>query len=158
VTCWVLCYFRHGINGTTVLSENHHIRPGRNLTFIQIDQVEKREQKRRQLFLVFLLRQQRRQESATFLPMPLMNIKKMRNCPTRPSMSNHNVAHRLNGIHKNHIYRYGGKQSGLSSFQCLHESGSGLSSYIRAPGSACIMRCSNAFTQLSMLLKKIQHT
>lgn len=45
-----------------------------------------------------------------------------------------------------------------SSFECLHESGSGLSSYIRAPGSACIMRCSNAFTQLSMLLKKIQHT
>jgi hypothetical protein len=55
--------------------------------------------------LVFLLRQQRRQESATFLPIPLMNTdkKKMRNCPTRPSMSNHNVAYRLNGIHKNHI-------------------------------------------------------
>lgn len=43
--------------------------------------------------------------------------------------------------------------------RCLHESGCGFSSAtISAARSAGGMRCSNAFTQFSMLLEKSQHT
>nr|CAD7456792.1 unnamed protein product [Timema tahoe] len=54
-------------------------------------------------------------------------------------------------------YKIVREKSGVN--QCLHESGCDFSSVtIKAARSLGGMRCSNAFTQFSMLLEKIQHT
>jgi hypothetical protein len=128
VTIWVLCYFRHGIKQYSSSAKNHQNPAGARLDSALSSQKKAKANSKKHL---------RDRVSSRVTPSAGRDVK----C----------IAHRLNSIQT-----YSGKQ--WTRHECLHESGSGLSSYIRAPGSACIMRCSNAFTQLSMLLKKIQHT